>query len=182
MLKPKRDEDGKMSSEQKNSRFITVLQLVYLNAEKTPNGYFIPDDTMSKVESELDFNTNEKTKNKVIEEQKKKFRKRKSYLFWSEILNTGNYNSYNDAKEILLMIHKSSEGRLQSMIQVKYTMETLFLALDDYFNTNKALITPSRFLIEPKKKSKKTKKCSPKKKSTKKVTIQQSSSLYAQPF
>lgn len=179
-MKPKRDEEGKMSCEQKNSRFITVLQLVYLNAEKTPNGYFIPDDTMLRVESELDFNTNEKTKNKVIEEQKKKFRKRKSYLFWSEILSAGNYTSYNNAKEILLMIHKSSEGRCQSMVHVKYNMETLFLALDDHFNTNQALITPNRFLIEPKKNKKN--KCRRKKKSIKKATTQLSSSSSNLPF
>jgi hypothetical protein len=179
-MKPKRDENGKMSSEQKNSRFITVLQLVYLNAEKTANGYFVSDSDMQRVETELDFNTNEKVKHKVVEEQKKKFRKRKSYLFWSEILNNGNYSSYNDAKEILLMIHKGSEGRCQSMTQVKYTMETLFLALDDYFHTNKALITPSRFLVEPKKE--KSKKCVPKKKSTKKATTRLSSNLSVLPF
>ena len=180
MMKPKRDEEGKMSCEQKNMRFITVLQLVYLNAEKTANGYFIPDSVMERVETELDFNTNEKLKNKIIEEQKKKFRKRKSYLFWSEILRNGNYSSYDTAKETLLMIHKGSEVRLQSMTQVKYNMETLFLALDDYFNTNKALITPNRFLVEPKKK--KRNKCRPKKKSIKKATTQPSSNLSDLPF
>jgi hypothetical protein len=175
-----KDENGFMSIEQQNNRFINVLQLVYLNSEKTPDGYFVPDDAMKRIEEELDFNTNETSKKKVIEEQRKKFRKRKSYLFWKEILFSGKYSNYNDAKGVLLMIHKQTEMAHQSMTHVRYALETMFLALDDYFQTNKSKITPNRFLIKSAKK--KGRKCSQKKKSTKSSPTNVNSHLSVLPF
>ena len=99
-MRGKKDEKGFMSTEQMNHRFINVLQLVYLSARKDNYGnYIIDDETMERVETELDFNTNEETKAKIIEESKKKYRKRKSYLLWNQILSEGNYQSQKKPKK-----------------------------------------------------------------------------------
>jgi len=168
-MKTKKDENGFMSVEQRNHRFINVLQLVYLNADKNKvgSGYNIPAKIMDLVETELDFNTNEKTKSKIIFEQIKKYRKRKSYIFWSAILNSGNYTHYNSAKDVLMKIHEKTSIGFNSMTHERYAMETLHLALDDYFGTNKVKVVPSRFL------TKKT-KASLKKKSSKKKSVKKS--------
>lgn len=186
MIKPKKDENGFMSAEQMNDRFINVLQLVYMESYLDKNGnYIVPNTTMERVEMELDFNTVEKTEKKIIDAQIKRYRKRKSYLFWSEILNSGNYNSYKEAKEILIMIDQKSSGIHQSMTQKRYSSESMFLALDDYFGTNKLIVTPSRFLtrnVKKKKPNKKGKKCISKKRLIKKSVTTQSSTSCAQPF
>ena len=155
-MRAKKDENGFMSAEQQNHRFVNVLQLVYLNAEqnKTGSGYYIPSKIMDLVETELDFNTNEKTKSKIISEQIKKYRKRKSYLFWSSVLNSGNYTSYDSAKDVLMQIH-TKIGCFNSMTHERYAMETLHLALDDYFGTNKVKVVPNRFLTRKQKSAKK---------------------------
>lgn len=150
----KKDENGFLSPEQQNHRFINVLQLVYLNADenKVGSGYTIPAKIIDLVETELDFNTNEKTKSKIISEQIKKYRKRKSYIFWSSILNSGNYIDYDSAKDVLMEIHRKTGVSYHSMTQERYAMETLHLALDDYFGTNKVKVVPSRFLTRKNKK------------------------------
>ena len=156
-MRAKKDENGFMSVEQQNHRFVNVLQLIYLNANpnKIGSGYHIPSKIMKLVETELDFNTNEKTKSKIISEQIKKYRKRKSYIFWSNILNSGNYNDYNSAKDVLMEIHRKTRMLHNSMTHERYAMETLHLALDDYFGTNKVKVVPSRFLTRKKKVAKK---------------------------
>jgi hypothetical protein len=147
-MRAKKDDDGFMSAEQQNHRFINVLQLIYMSAKKNDvgSGYVIPADTLAKVEMELDFNTNEKTKSKIISEQIKKYRKRKSYIFWWDILSKGSYCDYNQALSVLMSIHNKTGGMHQSMTHVRYAMETMYLALDDYFNTNKLKVVPNRFL------------------------------------
>ena len=152
-MRTQKDENGFMSMEQQNHRFINVLQLIYLNADqnKVGSGYTIPNKIMELVETELDFNTNEKTKSKIISEQIKKYRKRKSYIFWSNILNSGNYTDYNSAKDVLMEIHNKTRMMHNSMTHERYAMETLHLALDDYFGTNKVKVVPSRFLTRKKK-------------------------------
>jgi hypothetical protein len=185
-MKPKKDENGFMSAEQMNARFINVLQLVYMESYLDENGnYIIPNTAMGRVEMELDFNTLENTEKKIINEQIKKYRKRKSYLFWSEILNSGNYNSYKEAKEILIMIDQKSSGMHQSMTQKRYSSESMFLALDDHFGTNKLIITPSRFLtrnIKNKKPNKSGKKCMSRKKSIRKNATLKKSTNCGLPF
>jgi hypothetical protein len=177
-MKAKKDENGFMSAEQQNHRFLNVLQLTYMTSSLNERGeYVVPDSTMQMIETELDFNSLETTEKKIIDAQIKRYRKRKSYLFWSEILNSGRYNSYEEAKEVLLMIDKKSAVIHQSMTQNRYSTESMLLALDDYFGTNKLIITPSRFLMRnvKVKKKNKGKKCTSKKKSTKKsATIQKS--------
>ena len=156
-MRGKKDEKGFMSTEQMNHRFINVLQLVYLSARKDNYGnYIIDDETMERVETELDFNTNEETKAKIIEESKKKYRKRKSYLLWNQILSEGNYQSQKKAKEVLMAVHDSNKHFHNSMTHQRYAMETMQLALDDHFGTNKLKITPSRFLARNTKKTNKT--------------------------
>ena len=184
-MKTIKDDEGFMSAEQMNHRFINVLQLVYMTTSLDRDGnYIIPHSTMHKVETELDFNSTEPSEKKIIEAQIKRYRKRKSYLFWSEVLNSGHYNSYEEAKEILLMIDKRSNGMHQSMTQLRYSTESMYLALDDYFGTNKLKITPSRFLTRNLKstKKKKGKKCASKKKSIKKSVTSKKSTNCALPF
>lgn len=184
-MRAKKDENGFMSVEQMNTRFINVLQLAYMTASLNERGeYVIPNETMSMIETELDFNTNETTEKKIKEAQIKRYRKRKSYLFWFEILKSGNYNSYEEAKEILLMIDKKTVGMNQSMTQERYSMESMYLALDDHFGTNKLIVTPNRFLTRniKSKKNNKGKKCASKKKSIKKKTTQKNLNCSALPF
>ena len=146
-MRAKKDENGFMSAESQNNRFINILQLTYLGAEKANgNGYFIPNEIMEKIETELDFNTTLTTKKSIVEEQKKKYRKRKSYVFWWNILSNGNYANYDSARQVLMCIHKESSTTRTSMTHVRYAIETLHLALDDYFGTNRVKVTPNRFL------------------------------------
>ena len=184
-MRAKKDENGFMSAEQQNHRFINVLQLIYLNSEKNKSGsgYFIPSKIMDAVETELDFNTNEEIKSKIISEQIKKYRKRKSYLFWSNILFKGNYGDYDSAKDVLMEIHKKTGFSYNSMTHERYAIETLHLALDDYFGTNKVIISPSRFLTRKKIKNSNNKrkiKCA--NSSIKNHATIKKSSLSAPPF
>lgn len=185
-MRAQKDENGFMTAEQSNIRFINVLQLAYMTSSLNKDGeYIIPDSTMQMIETELDFNSSETVEKKIIDAQIKRYRKRKSYLFWSEILNSGHYNSYEEAKQILLMIDQKSSGMHQSMTQKRYSTESMFLALDDYFGTNKLIITPNRFLtrnIKKRKLNKKGRKCASRKKSTKKKSTKKNCDLYDQPF
>ena len=182
-MRGKKDENGFMSTEQMNHRFINVLQLVYLSARKDNYGnYIIDDETMEKVETELDFNTNEETKSKIVEESKKKYRKRKSYTLWNQILSEGNYQSQKKAKGVLMAVHDSNKHFHNSMTHQRYAMETMQLALDDHFGTNKLKITPSRFLTRNIKKTNKKKGAKCKTKSIQKIAMIQSSSSSALPF
>lgn len=183
-MRAAKDQDGFLSIEQQNHRFVNILQLVYLNARKSNNGYIIDEKTFARVETELDFNTNETSLNKIKEENKRKYRKRKSYLLWSEILSKGNFINEKDAKDVLMQVHESNKGGHNSMTHERYAMETMQLALDDRFGTNKLKITPSRFLIRNLKSSNKKKraKCIQKKKSTQKNASQQNLNYCASPF
>lgn len=183
-MRAEKDDNGFLSVEQQNHRFINVLQLVYLNAQESNNGYLIDDDTFAKIETELDFNTNENTLNKIKEESKRKYRRRKSYLLWSDILSKGNFTNQKDAKDILMKVHESNKGGLNSMTHERYAMETMQLALDDYFGTNKLKIIPSRFLKRNLKSSNKKKgvKCKQKKKSIQKKAIQKNLNCLDLPF
>jgi len=184
-MRAKRDENGFMSAGQMNHRFINVLQLIYLSAKKDGYGnYIIDQDVMEKVETELDFNTNEETKSKIIEESKKKYRKRKSYLLWNQMLSEGNYQSQKKAKEVLMAVHESNKYIHISMTHERYAMETMQLALDDHFGTNKLKITPSKFLTRNIKKTNKKKgaKCKTKKKLIQKYATIQSSNSSGLPF
>lgn len=184
-MRGKKDENGFMSTEQMNHRFINVLQLVYLSARKDNYGnYIIDEEIMERVETELDFNTNEETKAKIVEESKKKYRKRKSYLLWNKILLEGNFQTEAKAKEVLMAVHDSNKYIHNSMTHERYAMETMQLALDDHFGTNKLKITPSKFLTRNIKKpnKKKGEKCNKKTKSIQRIATIQSSNSSALPF
>ena len=188
-MRAKKDENGFMSAESQNNRFLNFLQLIYLGAEKAHgDGHFITNDLMEKIETELDFNTTLTTKKSIIEEQKKKYRKRKSYLFWMDILSNGNYDNYNSARGVLMSIHEKSSPLQSSMTHVRYAMETLHLALDDYFGTNKVKVIPNRFLqkkCRSNNKNRRVKKCnnlSPSKALMKKKATTKKSALSVHPF
>ena len=183
-MRMEKDENGFMSVEQANNRFLNVLHLIYLSAKEADGKYIIDEDVFQKLETELDFNTNETTLNKIKEDCKKRYRKRKSYLLWSDILYKGNFTNQKDAKDILMKVHESNKGGLNSMTHERYAMETMQLALDDYFGTNKLKITPNRFLKRNLKSSNKKKgvKCKQKKKSTQKSFTLKSSDCLDLPF
>ena len=168
-MRIKRNEYGELSLEQLNNRFLNILQLIHLKSSynRASDTYDIPSDIFEKLETELDFNTTESTEKKIIEQQKVKYRKRKSYIFWWGILSDGNYQNYESAARVLNLVFKETQFKYQSMTHVRYALETLQLALDDYFGTNKLKITPSRFLTRNVKSKKRSTKCKPKTKKTK---------------
>ena len=159
-MNAQKNHDGTLSINQQNQRYLNVLQLVYMSATKDrhSNTHYIPSNIMDMVETELDFNSTESLKKDIVEQCKKKYRKRKSYLMWNEILEKGNYSNYIDAKEVLMLVHDSQGYKYQSITQERYAMDTLLLALDDYFGTNKVKIIPSPYLYKPKPRKPKTKK------------------------
>ena len=57
-----------------------------------------------------------------------------------------------------MLVHDSQGYKYQSITQERYAMDTLLLALDDYFGTNKVKITPSPYLYKPKPRKPKAKK------------------------
>lgn len=167
-MNARKNNDGTLSINQQNQRYLNILQLVYMSAtkDKPSNTHCIPSNIMNMVETELDFHSTESLKKDVVEQCKKKYRKRKSYLMWNEILEKGNYSNYIDAKEVLILVHDSQSYKYRSITQERYAMDTLLLALDDYFSTNKVKITPSPYLYKPnprKPKAKKSNKAKPNK-------------------
>ena len=186
-MNAKKNEDGKLSVSQQNQRFLNVLQLLYMSAQKDKhsNNHYIPSSIMDMVETELDFNSTESLKKDIVEQCKKKYRKRKSYLMWSEILQKGNYSNYKDAKDVLMMVHDTQQYRYQSITQERYAMDTLILALDDYFGTNKVKIQPSPYLYKPrvrKPKPSKAKALLPNKKGKRKSKTKKTSPFDQVPF
>ena len=145
MIKAKRNENGELSVEQKLNRFLNLIQLVYMESEKNSDSdcYSIPSQIIERIESELTVNTNKKLKKQIISEQIMQFRKRKSYAFWSDILFNGNYTSYDSAKKVLMSIMHRTQHNFHTITQEKYSMETMLLALDDYFGTNTLKFIPN---------------------------------------
>jgi hypothetical protein len=162
-----KNDKGTLSPIQLNNRYLNILQLTYLSSNKDPKskGFHIPEKVMNMIETELDFNSTETTKKGIIEQYKQKYRKRKSYLMWSEILRKGHYKTYNDAKDVLIMVHETQSYRYQSITQERYALETLELALDDYFGTSKVKITPNKYITKSPK-ARKSNKLKPNKKAS----------------
>ena len=158
-------QEGKISKEKILRRFKTLLNLTYLEAcPLEGGGYRIPDKVFHQIQTELDFNLpDEKQKQKLEDQIKKRYRQRDSYRFWKEFLDIANINNRADAKEYLLKIyHKlDNKGVYGSMTHSMYAIETLELALDDAYNTSELILRQHSF-TNPKKSNKK-KKSTPKK-------------------
>ena len=151
-------QEGKISKDKILRRFKALLNLAYLEARPLEGGgYRIPDKVFQQIQTELDFNLpDEKQKQKLEDQIKKRYRQRDSYRFWKEFLDIANINNRADAKEYLLKIyHKlDNKGVYGSMTHSMYAIETLELALDDTYNTSELILSQYSF-ANPKKPNKK---------------------------
>tara|TARA_Y100001937_G_scaffold103618_1_gene142914 strand:+ start:141 stop:692 length:552 start_codon:yes stop_codon:yes gene_type:complete len=160
--------NGAVSKDKVLRRFQNLLNLTYLQAERLEGGgYRIPEKIFEQIQTELDFNLpDEKQKQKLEDQIKKRYRQRNTYCFWKEFLDIANINNREDAKEYLFKIYYKldNKGVYGSMTHSRYALETLELALDDTYNTNELILSQYSFTNPPKPNKKKlAKKKSPKK-------------------
>ena len=157
-------------------RYNNLLHIVYLESKPCEDGsYKISSKTFEKIQTELDFNPpkeeDSRSKRKREDSIKKRYRQRKSYRFWKELLDNSNCKNYVDAENLLMSVYKKLDNTRYygSMTHSKYALETLFLAIDDLFGTNKTILEthswvknrfpkPKKVKKPPAKKSKKLKK------------------------
>lgn len=161
-MRDTKSQDGKISKDKLLRRQQNLLNLVYLEAIPLEDGYFkVPQKVMNSIEMELDFNPPPvRGKKKKEEEVRKRFRKRETYRFWKNCLELGNIPNEVVAKEFLMnMFQKFDDNRMYgSMTHSRYALETLELALDDYYGTNNCILVQYKFNTPVKnKKSKKNK-------------------------
>tara|TARA_Y100000310_G_scaffold87596_1_gene84429 strand:- start:530 stop:994 length:465 start_codon:yes stop_codon:yes gene_type:complete len=142
-----------------------LLNLTYLQAEPVDGGgYRIPEKLFESIQTELDFSPPDEVQKRKGEDQiKKRYRQRNSYRFWKESLEISNIGSYDDAKEFLLKIFQKLDisRHYGSMTHSRYALETLELALDDTYGTEKLILSQHQFTndsLPNKKKKKKAKK------------------------
>ena len=158
---------GEMDRNKILRRMQNLLNLTYLQAEPVEGGgYRIPEKVFESIQTELDFSPPDAVQKQKAEDQiRKRYRQRNSYRFWKESLGLANIGNYDDAKEFLLNIFKKLDNSRHygSMTHSRYALETLELALDDTYGTNKLVLSQYQFLNPPK--PNKTKKRATKKKS-----------------
>ncbi len=148
-------QDGKISKDKLLRRQQNLLNLVYLEAIPMEDGCFkVPAKVFQSIETELDFNPPPvRGKKKQEEEVRKRFRKRDTYRFWKNCLDLGNIPNEVVAKDFLMsMFQKFDAHRMYgSMTHSRYALETLELALDDYYGTNNCILLQYKFHSPPKK-------------------------------
>ena len=158
-----RQVSGKISQHKLGKRYQNLLNLIYLQAEPVDGGgYRIPSKVFESIQTELDFHVpEEKCKIQTIESQiKKRYRQRASYRFWKDFLDVSNINDYAKAKEFLMRIFDKLDKTRHygSMTHSQYALETMHLALDDFYGTNNLILNQYKFtnpnLANKKKKSK----------------------------
>ncbi len=157
--------DGEVNKDKILRRFKNLLNMAYLQAQPLEGGgYRIPEKIFESIQTELDFSPpDERLKKKREEEIKKRYRQRKTYRFWKESLDVANIPNAVDAKEFLQRIFEKLDTTryFGSMTHACYASESLQLALDDHYGTNKLVLHQHNFLnksIKPKsKKKRKTK-------------------------
>jgi hypothetical protein len=149
-IKSKRGRDGSLSPKTILNRFNNLLNIIYLGSERLSDGaYKIPEKVFELIQTELDFNPpkeGERTKKEKLEAQKSRYRKRETYSFWRDILLESNYINALEAERVLLRVYsKLDDSRAYgSMTHCRYALETLHLAIDDFYGTKKAqILTPS---------------------------------------
>ena len=154
-------DTGALDNNKTLRRYQNLLNLVYLQAvPSSDGGYKIPEKVFCQIETELDFSPpKEKCKNKIEEQMKKRYRQRDTYRFWKSALDLGSIPNEVVAKEFLMtMFSKLDDSRAYgSMTHSRYALETLELALDDYYGTNNCILVQYKF-TNPSKKKKSCKK------------------------
>ena len=155
-MRDAKSQDGKISKDKLLRRQQNLLNLVYLEAVPMEDGSFkVPSKVFSSIETELDFNPPPiRGKKKQEEEVRKRFRKRETYRFWKNCLDLGSIPNEVVAKEFLMnMFQKFDDNRMYgSMTHSRYALETLELALDDYYGTNNCILLQHKFNTPVKKK------------------------------
>jgi hypothetical protein len=150
MIDTKR-QDGKISKDKLLRRQQNLLNLVYLQSQPMDSGggYRIPETVFEQIQTELDFFSRDKgAKKRMIEDQiKKRYRQRDTYRFWKDFLDVANINSDISAKEYLMRIFckLDSSRHYGSMTHSQYALETLHLALDDFYGTNYLILQQYKF-------------------------------------
>ena len=154
--------DGEINKDKVLRRFKNLLNMAYLQAQPLEGGgYRIPEKIFEAIQTELDFSPpDERLKKKREEEIKKRYRQRKTYRFWKESLDVANIPNAIDAKEFLQRIFEKLDTTryFGSMTHACYASESLQLALDDHYGTNKLVLNQHNFLnksIKPRSKKKK---------------------------
>ena len=141
-------------------RFQNLLNLTYLEAEPVEGGgYRIPEKVFESIQTELDFSPPDAIQKRKVEDQiKKRYRQRNSYRFWKESLELANIGNHDDAKSFLLNIFRKLDNSRHygSMTHSRYALETLELALDDAYGTNKLILSQYQFTNPPKPNKKKS--------------------------
>ncbi len=167
---------GEMDKNKILRRMQNLLNLTYLQAEPVEGGgYRIPEKVFESIQTELDFSPPDAVQKQKVEDQiRKRYRQRNSYRFWKESLELANIGNYDDAKEFLLNIFKKLDNSRHygSMTHSRYALETLELALDDTYGTNKLILSQYQFTDEKVQSSSSNKKKTPKRaKKSKKTTL-----------
>ena len=154
-MRDAKNQDGKISKDKLLRRQQNLLNLVYLEAVPMEDGSFkVPPKVFRSIETELDFNPPPiRGKKKQEEEVRKRFRKRETYRFWKNCLDLGNIPNEVVAKEFLMnMFQKFDDNRMYgSMTHSRYALETLELALDDYYGTSNCILVQHKFNTPVKK-------------------------------
>jgi hypothetical protein len=155
-MRDAKSQDGKISKDKLLRRQQNLLNLVYLEAIPMEDGTLkVPAKVFRSIETELDFNPPPiRGKKKQEEEVRKRFRKRETYRFWKNCLELGSIPNEVSAKEFLMnMFQKFDDNRMYgSMTHSRYALETLELALDDYYGTNNCILVQYKFNTPVKKK------------------------------
>ncbi len=164
-LRQKRGDDGAISLSTAFNRFNNLLNLIYLGAERDESGRnYINDKIFNLIETELDFNPPEddgEKKKQKLEAQKNRYRQRSTYVFWRTMLDSARCKDDIDAEKLLLPVFHKLDGKgvYGSMTHCRYALETLHLAIDDVYGTNKAqILTPEWVSNHFKKQNTKSKK------------------------
>ena len=171
-----RISDGEISQDKILRRFKTLLNMVYLQAQPIEGGgYRIPEKIFESIQTELDFSPPDERLKKTREEEiKKRYRQRQTYRFWKESLDVANIPNSVDAKEFLQRIFEKLDNTryFGSMTQSCYASESLQLALDDHYGTNKLVLHQHNFLNKSiKNKSTKSKATKKRAKKAKKTSV-----------
>ena len=114
-------------------RLINILKRTYLSSYTNKDGEVVVDSRcIDSMEKELNF-----TPSKSENDNRKIIRKRKSYSFWSNILDNCRTMDYNECVSFLMEIHGrlDSSSYYGSMTASVHALESLHVASEDFSQT-----------------------------------------------